>query len=553
MLVQLTISNFALIAQAQLQFPKGYSTITGETGSGKSIFLGALNLILGERADFSVIRDTDKKTIVEAVFQLNENQKHWFDENDIDWDNETVIRREITAQGKSRAFVNDTPVSLNVLKELTEQLVYIHSQHQTLELKDERFQLNLVDTFAQLGEETTVYRTQLRVLKHLIQQRNELEKRLIQVEQESDYTKFQLNELDELDLDARNYAQLNDELTRLDKIDDIKQIYGLLAEGITSENGPLDVVRMLKSQLDKWKNQDVFLAQSWERIQSVLVELQDLSDSASDELEKLEVDPARKFELEQTLDKYFRVLKKYNLSDQNELLQYRDNLQNNATNADELRANFEQLEPKILGLEKELKQLGNLILKKRQEEAPKLAQHLVDLLNELKLPDVQLILQVEQLNEFTELCGSTVQLLFSANKGMAPKSIDKSASGGELSRLMLAVQATLSSRKSLPTMLLDEIDTGVSGEVALRIGKLLRKMGENMQLLSITHLPQVAALGETQFEVSKSSIGNETNTKLTILTQAERVVAIARLMSGENISEEAKRNAEQLMELAESL
>ncbi|MBI3238532.1 MAG: DNA repair protein RecN [Flavobacteriia bacterium] len=547
MLTQLSIRNFALIASADIAFSTGFTSITGETGSGKSILLGALNLILGERADYSVIRDTDKKTVVEAVFQIADLHKEWFEAQDIDWETETVIRREITAQGKSRAFINDTPVQLTQLKELTEQLIYIHSQHQTLELKKPGFQLSLLDGFAGIADQVTRFQVDFKRFRKEQQQLEQLRRQLIEQQQESDYIRFQLEELEELDFAQNDYTAYELELSRFGQLDDLKLAYDALANGLTIENGPVDGVRSIRLLVDKWKHVDPELENLANRLASVMIELDDISNEASTQLESMELDPERQATLIQLVDRYNQLLRKHHVQSQEELVALMESYQNRFESNEELEQQIESLSQKITRDLGELSKTAQVFHQQREVSAKKLEKHLLGLMADLKLPDAQLKFEVSSLPQLDQNGLTEVQLLFSANAGMSPKPIDKTASGGELSRLMLAVQATMSDLKSLPTLILDEIDTGVSGEVALRIGKLLQKMGERLQLFAITHLPQVAAKGQQQYEVSKFSQGNETTTRIYQLSDTERLDAIARLMSGDSLSEAAKANAQLLL------
>ncbi|MES2555412.1 MAG: DNA repair protein RecN [Bacteroidota bacterium] len=547
MLTQLSIRNFALIASADIAFSTGFTSITGETGSGKSILLGALNLILGERADYSVIRDTEKKTVVEAVFQISDTHKEWFQAQDIDWETETVIRREITAQGKSRAFINDTPVQLTQLKELTEQLIYIHSQHQTLELKKPGFQLALLDGFAGIAEQVFRFQTDFKRFRKEQQQLEKLRRQLIEQQQESDYIRFQLEELEELELAQHDYAAYELELSRFGQLDDLKLAFDAMANGLTLENGPVDGVRSIRLLVDKWKHVDPELENLANRLASTMIELDDIANEAASQLESMEMDPERQATLIQLVDRYNQLLRKHHVQSQEELTALMVSYQNRFESNEELEQQIERLSQKIAADLDELTKTAQTFHQERTASAKKLETHLLGLMADLKLPDAQLKFEVTPLQQLDGNGLTEVQLLFSANAGMSPKPIDKTASGGELSRLMLAVQATMSDLKSLPTLILDEIDTGVSGEVALRIGKLLQKMGERLQLFAITHLPQVAAKGQQQYEVSKASDENGTTTRIYQLNDTERLDAIARLMSGDSLSEAAKANAQLLL------
>lgn len=548
MLRHLSIRNFALIERAEIPFQKGFTAITGETGSGKSILLGALNLILGERADYSVIRDAEQKTIVEAQFDLLSSYKEWFDENDIDWDPKCLVRREISAQGKSRAFINDTPVQLTTLKELTEQLVYIHSQHQTLNIRQSQFQFDLVDAFGNNSNLADTFSHKYRQYKAILSEKENLEQNQSKNEKEADFIRFQLNELADLNLEQTDFEAFESELKRWSQLDDIRQSFDAYRNGIEEDNGPLDRLRIIRSLTDKWTSLDPVLGELNTRIQSVIAELADVSSEAGRQLELLEADPERMQMLTTQVDRFNALLRKHQLNSQSELIALEKDFTNqlfNFENSDERLLELEQQCTKLLT---ELHVFSKDLFDKRSKAATDLAAHLKALLTDLKLADTQLKFELTELPKIDANGGMSISFLFSANKGMELKPIEKAASGGELSRLMLAIQATMSEKKALPTLILDEIDTGVSGEVGLRVGKMLQKMGENLQLFAITHLPQVAALGQHHFEVSKSAEAGITNTQIQSLDTEERISAVARLMSGDVLTEAALENAKHLMQ-----
>jgi DNA repair protein RecN (Recombination protein N) len=543
MLSHLTIRNFALIESAEIDLPRGYSAITGETGSGKSILLGALNLILGERADYSVIRDPEKKTVVEAVFMVSGGLQKWFEQEDIDWSEETVVRREISAQGKSRAFINDTPVQLTQLKELTGQLIYIHSQHQTIELKDPVFQLNLLDSWVENGAQAEEYASLYDSWTKNTRKLRELHARIAENLQEHDFIKFQLEEITALDLPKNDYSAFESELKRADRLDDLKTAYSALSAGLQEDDGILGKLRMVQQTASKMKQADPMIDELTQRLASAIIELDDISDEAQRQLESLEADPERHQFLLQAVDRFNTVLRKHNLQSQDELSSLEREMESRLVSSDEMEHTIADLEERVKLDHGKMSVIAEELHVSRQKAGVSLRKHLLSLLSDLKLQDTDLEFAVEKLENPDKHGMSRVQLKFSANKGLELKAIDRTASGGELSRLMLAVQHTLSKKKSLPTLILDEIDTGVSGEVALRIGQLLQKMGDNMQLLAITHLPQVAAKGQHQFEVSKSSDGSVTNSKITLLDETQRRESIARLMSGDKLSGASLENA----------
>lgn len=548
MLAHLSIRNFALIDRAAIDFEQGYSVITGETGSGKSILLGALNLILGERADYSVIRDPLQKTIVEARFSLSDSYKVWFEENDIDWDQETIIRREITAQGKSRTFVNDTPIQLTQLRELTEQLIYIHSQHETLELKSARFQMDLLDVYGDtlaLAEQTKMCFLNWKALKN---KQHQLIQSTADLQREMDYVQFQLDELNQLELQNTQYALLEDELKRLGQVDELRFTFAAIDQGLNAENGPIDSLRSIKNTVDKWKKLDEKLVNTSDRLQSCLIELDDLAADALNQLELLEVNPERLLQITASVDRFNSMLRKHQVNSQDELIELEAVFRSKVNRVEQSDNELEALQAEIERTTIELNALASELFTQRQQNCLPLSKHLMEKLHQLKLADAQIQFVLSPTEQLDANGGMAIQLLFSANKGMELKSVEKAASGGELSRLMLAIQATLSRKKALPTLILDEIDTGVSGEVALRIGMMLREMGQQMQLVAISHLPQVAAKASSHYEVAKQTDGENTLTSIQSLNENERVIAIAKLLSGDTLTEVSKTNARLLME-----
>lgn len=542
MLQSLSIRNFALIEQADLAFENGFVAITGETGSGKSILLGALNLILGERADYSVIRDAAEKTIVEANFVIDGNYKSWFDENELDYELHSVIRREITSQGKSRAFINDTPVSLNTLKELTEQLVYIHSQHQTLALKQMQFQFDVLDAVGDTTDLAFEVKSKVAQLRKLELELKKLNENLSSQQREIEFARFQFNELEEHQLDSVNYTELENELNKLSNVDQLRELFQAIANGIGEDNGPLDRLRILKSLAEKHKNTDSTIADFVERINASLAELKELENDAQHALDKIEADPERIFILTDSVDKFNKLLSKYSVSTQEDLLRIQQEL-------GQLLELEENKDERILELSKliedqtsELNSLSSTLFSKRQSAADTVKKRIEASLAELKMSDARIRFDLQQ-KELDLNGGMTVTCLFSANPGMEMKSIEKAVSGGELSRLMLAIQAELSTKKGLPTLILDEIDTGVSGDVALRVARFLAQIGKNIQCIVVTHLPQVAAKATSHLEVSK----HQSITKITALDSETRLAAIAKMMSGEVITDAAIANARELI------
>lgn len=545
MLNRLSVKNFALIENAQLDLKSGFTVITGETGSGKSILLGALKLILGERADYSVIRDEEKKTIVEAVFNIDEKtHADFFKLNDLDLESETIIRREIHAKGKSRAFINDTPVQLNVLKELTQGLIHIHSQHHTLALKDTAFQRSILDVIAEnnatLSNLKTVYGT-ARKLKREIKRLEESKSKL---ELEYEFNTFQLEELLKLNLTQLDYESIEMEVERGEQFEEIKSAYQLISHLVNDdEEGVITIL----SKLTKNANvSDPKVQELIERIQSVKLELNDIVAIAEDDLSDMALEPETLNNYINKLDAYNSAMRKHNLNSQEELLALFNSLSKEVEDSGQIEERIEEMNSELQEVnEKALKYAETLSIS-RKKVAKKLEKQVAELLNQLKLVGATIRFDFETV-ELGEFGTDDISLYFAPNKGMTPQVIEKSASGGELSRLMLVIQYLLSQKQQLPTVIFDEIDTGVSGEVAQKIGDHLKKMGETMQLMAITHLPQVASKGTDHILVRKVDDKGSTKTYLSRLDNEQRVEEIAKLMSGSKVNEAALMNAKNLM------
>ncbi len=549
MLTHLSIRNFALIDRADIDFQKGFLVITGETGSGKSILLGALNLILGERADYSVIRDETTKTVVEAHFMLDKRFQHWFVTNELDWDENTIIRREILAHGKSRSFINDSPVQLTVLKELTEQLIYIHSQHQTLAIKKSDFQFDLIDSFGDnlgnVANYRSIFQQQINQERLLVA----LKERNSEEQKEIAFVSFQLEELNQLALSKHDFHAYEKELEKVNKLDELRAAYTTISAVINDESGVASKLSLLKHQLDKWRTLDDSFSEFHERIQSTLIELVDIADESEKQLSDLELDPKRIEFLQTQLNGFYLLLKKHQLTTQNELIALEKSLADKVFSSSNTVDEIEKVSTELIQLREVVKEQAQRMNTVRFETTTKLSSALQSILQHLKLADARVSFELQQLPQLDSNGGLAISCLFSANKGIEQKPIEKVASGGELSRLMLAIQSIISQKKALPTLILDEIDTGVSGEVALRIGQLLRQMGSKMQLLAITHLPQVAALGAVHYEVKKSVENDSTNTAICLLNETERIDALAKLLSGEQITAVSRENAKALMQV----
>lgn len=550
MLKHLKIQNFALISSLVLDIAKGFTVLTGETGSGKSILLGALDLVLGERADYSAIGPNGDKAIVEAEFNLaNYNIQKLFEENDIDYYDLTIFRREITRQGRSRAFINDSPVQLNVLKLFSEKLIHIHSQHNSLELRNADFQMDVIDVLGGIQGDKVKF---LSLYKKWGAAKKELEMLKLkanQFEQEKDYNQFLLDELEELNLGTNNFSKLEEELVKNENVDELKSTLSNVVSAIDDENGAQPILSKLKVILGKVKGLDKLTDQLGERVFSVIIELNDISNEAENYIDSIEVNPERLSELVQLLDLYNRLLRKHNVIEQSQLVEIKETLDEKLKSTNSLTDEIISKEEGVNIFYKELVKLANNLHEKRRSVIPLIENKVISLLDELKMPQTQFKIDLNLKADLSPQGFSEIKFLFSSNKGMDLNTIDKGASGGELSRIMLVIQKIISEKKQLPTIIFDEIDTGVSGEVAQKIGGMLGKMGEDAQLLAITHLPQVASKAKNHIKVFKETKGNQTNSRVVVLNQTERIEEVARLMSGEKITDAAILNARNLMEM----
>jgi DNA repair protein RecN (Recombination protein N) len=547
MLRALRIQNFALIDTLDLELSDGFTVITGETGSGKSILLGALNLILGERSDFGLIGPKGDKAVVEVDYELNEAQwKPFFLEHDLDFHPLTTIRREILVSGKSRAFVNDTPIALAALRELSGHLVSIHSQYNTLELKQKDYQLLLLDSLAQLRTERSAFAELYHDWKSLLTERDRLKALQDSADKRMDYLDFQLNELRQLQLDTINYAELESEYSLLESAEEIQSALVSIYNTIDVDGSFSDQLFKGTQLLSKFNAQEE-LAQLSERLKSILVELKDISKDAMHIHDRIDRNPQRLIELEERINRYNHALRKHHVADQVTLREYWNGLEEESKGTNQVNDQLKHITAQVEAKERLLEEKANDLHHKRLSAATELSEELRTILKDLKLPDTQLTFKLTERSVFNETGKSDLTILFSANAGMVPVPVERAASGGELSRLMLALQKMISVKMEHPTVLFDEIDTGVSGEVADKIGRLLKDMGTTMQLMAITHLPQVASKGAQHLKVEKTTTEQTTVTSVRLLNREEREIEVARLMSGEQITEAAIENARQLM------
>jgi DNA repair protein RecN (Recombination protein N) len=549
MLQHLRIQNFALIEETEVHLNRGLTVITGETGAGKSILLGALGLTLGNRADLNSLHDKTKKCIIEARFNIKEyNLTSFFENHELDFEEITTIRREITPEGKSRAFINDTPTTIGVLKELGDQLIDIHSQHETLLLKETNFQFELVDAFAQTTGLFTDYKKQFGLLQKVKKQLEELVAQELQAKKELDYFQFQFNELEETPFKPGDLKLLEDESETLENAELIKG--NLMKASLAINGGDENIVSALalvKQQLQSVSKFGKQFTELYERINSVSIELKELSIDITNAEEDIVYDNTRLGEINSQLDKLNRLLKKHGVNSEEELLTIKNQIEEKLQQFSSLEVNIEKTKKEILVLEKQCKITATELSAKRQKSTTGIEHTIKTMLSSLSMANAQFKIELKQQENLSTTGLDIISFLFTANKGAEFKELHKTASGGELSRLMLCLKALLAERTALPTIIFDEIDTGVSGDVADKIGNILFAMGKTMQVITITHLPQMASKGSNHLFVYKSDSKDKTTSSIKSLNKDERIDEIAKMLSTGVPTEIALKNAKELL------
>lgn len=549
MITSLSIKNYALIEKLSINFSEGFSTITGETGAGKSIILGALGLVLGKRADLTSLKNKEEKCVIEAQFEISKyNLLSFFEANDLDYEAETIIRREILPSGKSRAFVNDSPVNLQELQELSLFLIDIHSQQQTQELSDENVQFEIIDAIACNQENLLEYRSILKSYKSDKSTLNTLLKKQSESLKEQEYNTFLLDELVAANLKSGEQEILESDFEKLNNVEIIKEsIDKSLAIANEEHMGIIQNLNEIKVSLSKIASFSPEYAMLLDRISSLTIELDDISDEMNRCTDKLINDPEQLELISQKLQLIFNLQKKHQVSTVDELIEIQTKLENSLFEIGNLEEEISLLSISIQQNEVKLDTFSNLIHEKRQEAIPVLSNRLITILESLGMPNVRFKIDVNLTSTYFQNGKDELQFLFSANKGTDFGLLKKVASGGEMSRIMLAVKAILAQYSKLPTLIFDEIDTGVSGEIANRMGEIMKEMSQKMQIFAITHLPQIAAKGSAHFKVSKATIGEDTQSELKLLSEEERVVEIAQMLSGTVVSDSALNHAKALL------
>ncbi len=549
MLVRLYISNYALIQSLQVDFHKNLNTLTGETGAGKSIILGALGLILGNRADLSVLKDTSEKCIVEGTFDIKDYKLKWFFEaNDLDFDESSILRREITPAGKSRAFINDTPVNLKVLRELGLQLIDIHSQHQNLELSNQKFQLDLVDVVAGssslLGDYRKLFSTYRKAEKELASLIEKAEKEKADL----DYFEFQFNQLEEANLQENEQEELESELEKLTHAEEIKTAYSSVVDTLDDEQ--LSAVQRLKESrrsLEKISEFSKEAAELGRRLESAMLEIRDIVDEAGALAETVEHNPARIEEVNDRLNLLYSLQQKHNVDNIKALIELRNELDEKIGTVSGYESEIHEKGVELEKLKANVKQKADELSNLRKKSFSKIEKSVVEDLKQLGIPKAKFIVEHQMHDEPGSDGQDAITFLFSANADTVADDISRVASGGEMSRLMLAIKNLLRSSKALPTIIFDEIDTGVSGEVAMKMGKIIKSFSSTTQVINITHLPQIAARGDEHFRVYKYEEKGKTFTSIKALNPDERVEELASMVGGEQLTDTTLQAARELL------
>ncbi|KIA98728.1 DNA recombination protein RecN [Flavobacterium sp. JRM] len=549
MITSLSIKNYALIEKLSIDFSKGFSIITGETGAGKSIILGALGLVLGKRADLTSLKNKEEKCVIEAHFKISKyNLEAFFEANDLDYEEDTIIRREILPSGKSRAFINDSPVNLQELQELSLYLIDIHSQQQTQELSEESVQFQIIDAIADNFGVIADYQNVLKKYKSDKTKLNSLLKKQSESAKEQEYNTFLLNELVAAQLKAGQQEELEEEFEKLNNVEIIKEsLDKSLAIANEEQFGVIQNLNEIKASLHKIATFSTEYGALFERITSLAIEFDDVSGELQKASEKLLNDPAQLDFISQKLQVIYNLQKKHQVASVDDLIEIQTKLENSVLELGNIEEEITKLTTSIEQKTIELDAFANKIHENRIAAIPLLSDKLITILETLGMPNVRFKIDINYGETYFPNGKDELQFLFSANKGTDFGLLKKVASGGEMSRIMLAVKAILAQYSKLPTLIFDEIDTGVSGEIAVRMGEIMKEMSQQMQIFAITHLPQIAAKGESHFKVFKSTVDDDTQSELKLLSQEERVMEIAQMLSGSVVSDSALNHAKALL------
>ncbi|MGG5575957.1 DNA repair protein RecN [Myroides sp. C15-4] len=549
MLTSLSIKNFALIDHLEIEFFKGFSIITGETGAGKSIVLGALGLLQGKRADLGSLKNKEEKCVIEGQFRVDPYKlEELYSFLDMDYEPVTIIRREILPSGKSRAFVNDSPVNLTDLQELSAVLLDIHSQHQTSELSEETYQIKVIDAIAKNEETLEEYQKQLKKYKAALAALKQLREDEIELLKEQDYNAFLLEELEAVQLSTIDQVELESEFEKLNNVEHVRESFALATQLLTADQvGVIQGLKELRQTLQKTTAVSKDYEELYNRVVSAEIELADLANEIEREIDYVVSDPERLTVVHERLQVLYALQKKHQVNTVEELLAIETGLNDKVFKVEEVQEKIIAVEKEIAALLVKLDELAGVLSKARQQAIPALRNQLVEILTLVGMPHATFQFDFKTVDHYLNNGKDQMQLQFSANKGMDYGLLKKVASGGELSRIMLAIKAILARYSNLPTIIFDEIDTGVSGEVADKMGVIMKDMSTLMQVFAITHLPQIAAKGHQHYKVFKASEGESTTSKLIQLDPAQRIEEIAQMLSGKDITTSALQHAKELL------
>jgi DNA repair protein RecN (Recombination protein N) len=549
MLQRLKIKNYALIDNIDIDFYPGFLTITGETGAGKSILIGALSLILGNRADTSMLKNSSDKCVIEAHFLIKQYKLNgFFEKNDIDYDDETIIRREINNKGKSRAFVNDTPVNVKLLKEIGDYLVDIHSQHHNLFLQDNIFQLNVIDAYSSTKDLLEDYQRHYKIYKELQGKYRERKELAEKNKNDLDYYQYQFEMLEKLNLVEGEQDELENESDTLNHTEDIK--YNLASAHQLLNNEEVSILSQLKEAVDNIKKIVDYFPKVKDvnaRLDSVYIELQDLAGEIEMMNESVEYDPERLEFIRQRLDDIYDLEHKHNVSTVEELIKVKQDLEKKIDGINNADFELEELLKELNNEEEKLEKLAAGLTNKRKQNFTPLKKRITSMLKDLGIPNATFEIIHETTKEYKPYGKDNIQFLFSANKNVPPENISKVASGGELSRLMLTLKALIAEKTALPTIIFDEIDSGTSGDIADKMGTIMEQMANNMQVINITHLPQIASKGHHHYLVYKSDEKDTTYTDIAELNDDQRLKEIAKMLSGEQLTDTSLQHAKEFL------
>ncbi len=550
MLKSLHISNYVLIDELDIQFNSGFTVITGETGAGKSVILGALGLVFGQRADSKLIRANEGKCVIEAVFDVskNINLSAYFEQNELDYDDKNcIVRREISVNGKSRSFVNDTPVALNVLRYLSELLIDIHSQHENLLLVNHGFQLNVVDVIAYNNELLNQYKSEFKSWTKL---KNELKELILENERqksESDYFEFQFKQLSDAQLSVEEFIEIEEEFQLQSHS---AEIISALEKAVSLFDDEQKILSLLKEniQLINSVKKYVHDASTWhDRLETTYIELKDILSEISAFSGKIDFQPQRLEQIQLRLNEIYSLQNKFRVGTVEELIQLKDDFAAKIQQTEQDSEKITEIQNEINSIETELKKLANQLSTKRKEACQTAEEHVISQMKLLGVPNIRFEVRINRKNQLTEEGIDEVKFYFSANKNRELQAVQDVASGGEISRIMLSIKSLIAGKSELPTIIFDEIDMGVSGEIAHRMAEIMQNMSKNMQVVTITHLPQIAAKGNQHVKVYKDESGQQAKTYMKKLSQEDRITEIAQMLSGHTVSEAALANAIELL------